>query len=163
LAVLLGGDELRIYTLRADLELHSLLLEQSERFHRDHILARVPPPVDGSWSCSEWLRARYPIDRAPVMRADAETERIGRELLAARAAKDTAEAREYAARNALISIMGEAAEVEGDGWRVSYKTTKGRPVIDWDAIAAEAKVPTALIEKHTKRTPFRMFRVTERK
>jgi putative phage-type endonuclease len=163
LAVFLGGADLHVYELRADLDLQSMLIEAAERFWRDHVETKTPPPVDGSWSSSEWLRARFPVERGPVMVADTQDEEIARRLFAAREAKAAAEREEYAARNALIMRIGDAAGIEGQGWRVSYKQTKGKPSTDWEAVCAEAGVPKELIEKHTKRSPFRMFRPTETK
>jgi putative phage-type endonuclease len=163
LAVFLGGADLHIYPVSRDLELESMVLEGCERFYRDHIVAKKPPEVDGSWSCSEWLKERYPVDKGPVIQADEVAEEWARKLFAARAAKERAEKDEYEARNKLISRIGDAAGIEGDGWRISYTQTKGKPTLDVKALCAAFGIKDSDLSRYEKRTPYRMFRPTERK
>lgn len=149
LAVLIGGDELRIYELRADLEFQSLLFEAAERFWKDNVLKRVPPAVDASDSCAEWLATRFPRNGGGFVKADPEAERWAERLRAARASVEIAEAAEKEARNHLIEVIGEADGLEGETFRITHKLVKGRAKTDWEAIAREAHVPASLVEKYT--------------
>jgi putative phage-type endonuclease len=162
LAVLLGGDELRIYQFTADLELQSLILETCERFQRNYIETKLPPPVDDSTSCAEWLKDRYSVERGPILQAGAGAEAIAQRLLQARAALEAAEVAERGARNELIDYIKDAAGIEGNGWRVSYKSSKGRATLDVDALCSAHGIDATERERYTKRTPYRVFRLTDR-
>jgi putative phage-type endonuclease len=43
LAVLIGGNDFRIYSISRDLELEAALIELEQEFWEEHVLARVPP------------------------------------------------------------------------------------------------------------------------
>lgn len=159
-AVLLGGAEFRVYTLKADPELFGMLVELAERFWTDHILTGVAPEPDGSEAAAEILKRWYPKDAGPVLAANEEAERWAEALRIARADADEAEARKTEAENHLRRIIGDAPGIKGDGWKISNKLTKGRPVVDWNAVCFEAGVEPSLVEKYTKRIPYRCFRPT---
>lgn len=52
------------YVIDRDQELIDMLRERAERFRRDHVLANVPPPPDGSAAYTSWLNARHTSDNA---------------------------------------------------------------------------------------------------
>jgi predicted phage-related endonuclease len=150
LVALIGLDDLREYTLRADLDFQSMLLEAAERFWVNHVVPQRPPPVDASPACGEWLAARYPRNSGAMLPAPPAAETLARQLRMAREDKADAEEREKAARNQLVALIGDADGLEGQGWRVTHTLVKGRTATDWEAVCAEARVPQALIQKHTR-------------
>lgn len=158
LSVLIAGDDFRPYTLKRDLELEAMLLEAGERFWIDHIKAGLPPAPDATNGYAEWLEARHPVNRGTVVPATAEAETWARKLAEARAMSDIADSIEREARNHLLSMIGDADGIEGEGWRVTWKQAKGRPSTDWRALCSVAGVPPELVEKYTARTPYRVFR-----
>lgn len=158
-AALLGG-ELKVYTIKADPELFGMMAEAAERFWRDHVLPKRPPPPDASEQYGEWLAQRFPEHRAPALAADAQAEQWARRLRAARQTKEEAEAIEQEARNNLMAIMGEAEGLKGDGWRISWKQSKGREITNWNELCAELGVAPDTIARHSTRKPFRIFKPT---
>lgn len=160
LAVLLAGDELRIYPIEADEDTQRMLFDAADRFWRDFILTRRPPPPDATEGYSDWLHQHYPESKAPLLRADAEAERWAQGLRVARIARELAEAQEREARQHLEALIGEHEGIEGEGWRVTYRVSKGKPTTDWRALCFELKVPPSAVEKYTKRTGYRVFRPT---
>lgn len=56
----LHGRRFRIYELRQDGPDLALVVDQCKRFWFDHVLARVPPAVDGSEATEETLRRLWP-------------------------------------------------------------------------------------------------------
>lgn len=160
LAVLLAGDELRVYTIEADAEVQGMLFDAAARFWTDHVLTRTPPPPDDSEPYARYLAARFPHSKGNMLTADAEAERWAQQLLSARRAAAAAENAEREARNHLVALIGEADGIEGANWRVTYRSNKGRATVDWQAVAFEAKVPKTLVEQYTTRKPFRRFCVS---
>ncbi len=78
LAALVDGD-LRIYNVERDEELQAVLLEQAEQWWERHVVARVPPELDGSDGARAWIRRRFPTSTniARRRRAAAGVERGG--------------------------------------------------------------------------------------
>ncbi len=156
LPVLIGGNEMRIYRLRADEELQASLIESAERFWRDHIEKQVAPDVDGSEQWSNFLKRRFPRDERPLLPATEEARFLLGALGLARRNKEAAETAETEAANKLKSIIGEAAGIDGIA---TWKRVKDSQKTDWEAICRELPaVPADLIAKHTTTKPgYRRF------
>jgi putative phage-type endonuclease len=157
-AVLLAGDELRIYTLRADAELQAALFEEAARFWRNYVVTKQPPPPDASPSYGEWLKRRFPKSDEQFLLADAEAVVAAEQLRKAREAKKAAEEAEEQARQLLQAKIGDAAGLIGPDFRINWKLTKGRATTDWRALCMELQVPPATVERFTKRAPYRCFK-----
>ncbi len=160
LAVLIAGDDFRVYHLHRDLELESMLLECAERFWTDYVITKREPAPDASESYGEWLKEKYKEPKGGFIAAPAQAAPYARQLHAARHAKSVAEKMEQDARQNLEALIGNAEGMEGDGWRISWKMTKGKAAVNWEAVVQELGIPKATLDKHTKRSPFRTFRPT---
>lgn len=68
LAVLIGGNTFRIYTIQRDDELIELLWTAADSFWENNVLAKEPPAVDGSESTKRYLEGKHtdPEDEIPM-------------------------------------------------------------------------------------------------
>lgn len=160
LVALIGTDDLRHYVIESDTELQAMLFEACERFHQEHVLTGVPPEVDGSDSCARWLEERYPRSNGALLPATPEAIEWAKKLRIAREARKAAELVEKEARNHLVALIGEADGMEGPDFKLSYRLSKGKPTVDWKAVAFEAGIPPERIAAHTTHKPFRVFKPT---
>jgi predicted phage-related endonuclease len=161
LIALIGMDDLRQYFVESNPEIQGMLFEHIDRFWVDHVLTRKPPPEDASEGCAEWLAARYPVAKGPVVQATPEAERWATQLQAAKLAKDAAEYREEEAKNHLKALCGDASSIEGRGWRAAWSNVKGRTALEVEALLKELNPPAAILAKHTIQKPgYRAFRST---
>lgn len=149
LAVLIAGDDFRIYRLRRDLELESMLLEKADAFWRDHVLTRTPPPVDSSDSCSRWLADKFPRSSGELLPASPEAAALAAQLFEARRVLSVAEATEKDARNKLQALIGSADGIAGFDWKITWRNVKGRATTNWQAVAEEIGAPAEIIQRHT--------------
>jgi putative phage-type endonuclease len=109
-AVLIGGQHSEYRLITRDQELIDELVAISGRFWRDHVLAQVPPPLDGSSACTELLRDRYPVahdNRAVEVDPDVRDEIT---LLAEKTAagEKAAKADRDALKNRVRGLLGDA-------------------------------------------------------
>lgn len=121
LVALVRGDY-REYPIKRDREMGAMLLDIVGRFWRDNVLARVPPPVDGSKAYTDYLRGRYPKDRGPVLAPTPEAVDVVARLRAAQAESKRAEKAEELVKQQLMKLIGDAAGIEG---LCTYKTQAG--------------------------------------
>lgn len=160
-AALLAGADLRVYTLQFDARYYDILCEAAARFYQDHVVAKRPPPLDGSPSASEWLAARFPENKGALLEAPPEAHAWAQRLKAARDFKKEAEQEERLARQHLEALMQDADGMVGPNWRISWKATKGQAVTDYEAAAKDFGVPEEILKKHTTIRPgSRVFRPT---
>lgn len=124
----LCGTELRVYRLELSPDVAHLieaLCEVADRFWTDHVVARKPPPLDGTEGATRMLQSLYPVPRGPAVRASAELEaQIGR-YFALQAESKAAEQVLKTAKQELISVCGDSEAILGEGWRLLYAMQKG--------------------------------------
>ncbi len=147
----LDGD-LAIFHVDADAELQGFLIQEAEKFWRDHVTAKVPPPLDGSESSSRWLADRFPKNNGTIITATPDADALAKSLQAAREARVLAEEKEEKAKADLKALIGDADGIQGTGWRALWKLAKGSIKVDWEAVAKEANAPDELIQKFTRLT-----------
>jgi predicted phage-related endonuclease len=121
LVALVNGDY-REYPIARDRELGGMLLDVVGRFWRDNVLARVPPPVDGSAAYTAFLRRRHPEDAAPPLPATPALRDLVAKLNEAKEAAKKAKEAESLAGNLLRAALGDATGIEG---LCSYRMQKG--------------------------------------
>lgn len=155
-AVLIGGDDLRVYPIGADDTIQSRLVGR-ELALWDCVLTQTPPTdIDGSAAAQRYVNARYPEDTGHQLIPDAALIDLVEQYRDARAWAALAERESTRLENAIKSRMGTAAVVEGPGWRITWRNAKPSLVIDWEAVArdaAPARRLTAAIKAHTTTKP----------
>lgn len=158
LAVCIGGQRLRIYAFDQDPSLSASLIAQAEHFWLNHVVPRIPPPVDGAEKTRLWLEKKHPEHFGSVRAIDWDEAEICRAYLAAHARQKEAEEEKALLGNQLRSKLGDAEGAEGHGVKFTWKqNANGTP--SWKAIADEAGASAELIAKHTPPGPH-VLRVT---
>lgn len=126
---LLGGTDFRILPIERDRELGAYLVQVCHDFFHTYVVTREMPPVDGSTHAEAVLKARYARDRTGVIPATAETDSLARAWLATDEQLGKIETDRKTLTNKLKAILGEAQGIDGDSYRVRWKTnaTGARP------------------------------------
>ncbi len=160
LVACVNGDY-REYNIQRDLELEEMLLDIVGRFWRENVLARVPPPVDGSKAYTDYLRGRHPKETGPILPLTPEAADIVARLRAAQAESKKAVKAEELVKQQLLQLLGDAAGVEG---LCTFKANKDSKKTDWEAVAGELAAPADLVAKHTTTKPgSRLLRLAKEK
>jgi putative phage-type endonuclease len=155
LPVLIGGNEMRIYRIRADAEFQEMIIDEVERFWRNYVVPQRQPPVDGSERWGEFFKKRYPKDTRPLLPATDEARELLEALGRARRARELDEATEAEAINRLKNLCGDAAGIEGI---CTWRRTKDGTKTDYEALAKFLKPSDAAIAEFTTVKPgFRRF------
>ena len=136
-AVLLGGQEYREYTLVADQELQKLLLAQAAQFWAKHVLTGLPPEPGGSESTAHTIRSLYPRSIANMKTATPEECVVAGLLQEAEMLLAEAESQHAALKAKLMLAMGESEALLGPWGRISWKSSKPSDVVDRGAIIAD--------------------------
>lgn len=166
LAVLIGGNDFRIYTITWDQSAADAMIEQEVAWWQRHMIGGEEPAAVAD--DNDFLARRYPRDTMPELKAASmEAYGMGVELKLAMADRDDAIARLDAAQASLKALIGDGAGIEGDGWRVTWKATKPRESVDWEAVArtlADENAVMQAAQEHTTTKPGpRVFRYSEDK
>jgi putative phage-type endonuclease len=131
-ACLLGGQKLVSRIVERDDELISQLLDMTQRFWHEHVLADVPPPADDTSACGAWLDRTYPADDGGYVEIDpAEAAELLAEHAAVEAAVKAAEARKTHLSNRVKELLGSAERLLAGGreiatWRTADRFAEAR-------------------------------------
>lgn len=161
----LNGADPVVFTVGWDAELYEMLLAAAERFWKDHVLPRRPPPVTEPLLDADAAGALYPRHGGEAKdwsELDTEEQIAVREWLRAREERVEAKRKEKAWEARVRLLLATTPSLKGLPHdtgirRLDWKQNKSGAVTDWRAIAEElehrhGESPSewrALIEKHT--------------
>lgn len=131
-AVLIGGQELRIFRIERDEALIARLIALEQEFW-EMVQSGIAPPGDGSESSEKALRYLYPVDSGDQVdfSDDEGLSACFEELVQARLELDAANKREARLRQHLQMHMGEASKaVFACGGAVTWKRSKDGQVFN---------------------------------
>lgn len=161
-----GGWDFRIYRVPFDEEYFQALRGMAEKFFHDYVATETPPPPDGSEAWSDFVKSRFPQDRAPLLQATAEDEELARQYLAADAQLEAVETAKRMARQQLEVRCAEAAGMKGSNFTLSWRSTKPVRKVRWEELAVHLNLSPDLMEQFTDTRPgsrpFRLTKVKER-
>jgi putative phage-type endonuclease len=146
--VALLGTEARFFEIEGDEELAGALLELGEGFWKRHILAKAPPPLDGSEGAARMVRGLFRRARGGMVPAGPEAEERVRAYLAAKDALEQAERAKSQAQAQLCALIGEHEGIEGEAWTATWKERAGSP--DWKALAEKLGATKALADEYRR-------------
>lgn len=137
-AVLLGGSDFRIYTIRRDLALEREMIDRLCSWWRRHIIEGERPPIQASPETERWLKQAFPCHVSDdLAAADAEMEQALEALAVVRETLADITAQEAALENTIKAAIGDGAGLIGAKWKASWKKSAGWMKTDWEAVARD--------------------------
>lgn len=147
-AALLGMDELHSYTVYRDAEVEAVMLEQVEKFWREHVLARVPPDIDASDSAKRYLKKRFPKNVSPLRVATAQESSLLAKLKESTAAFKKVQSLKDILENQVKLAIGAGEGLLDGKDKVTFRLCADSVGPDWKAIAKDAMERLAIALEH---------------
>lgn len=134
-AVLIRGQEFRIYRIERDDELIRELIELEREFWQ-FVETDTPPPSDGSESADKALRALYPKDNgiAIDLSDDDNFNQVFHELTELRTAAQQLSLKESELKQQIQQRMGDASVAQFASGRISWKKSKDSVSLDTQSL-----------------------------
>ncbi len=134
-AVLIGNRRFHVHPIERNDDYILDLVEVEREFWERHVVAKVPPPPDGSESAGRFLRRRF-RDHGELLRVATPEERLLAVRLAEarRRAKEVERAAEEVAQ-LVQQAIGNDAGLQGPGFTITWKRSKDAAVTNWEAVA----------------------------
>jgi len=133
-AVLLG-QQYRIYRVLPNRGLQDMLIDICGRWWERYVLGKTPPPPDASLSARRMLERLYPTSGEELRSADELAKTLALQYRQVDEQVDAAIRERDRLRNELCALIGDAAGIQGDGWKVTWKKTKDREETQWEQVA----------------------------
>jgi predicted phage-related endonuclease len=128
-AVLLGGSDLRVYTITRDLELETLVFEKAAFFWTEHVQKDIPPKPQSVNDCQA-LFQRSSVGKS--IEANRETIALIQQL-------KMLEAQTQGDEEQIESIKQELMETMADAEVLTYF---GKPIVTWKAPKPSYRIDT---------------------
>ena len=153
MAVLIGGNDFRLYHLRLDVQFAEILIKLERAFWNDHVLAEVPPePVT-----LDDVALLFPKDDGSTVTADAEMALAAKKLRATKALIKEFEVDQKALELAIKNGLGNASVLAGPDGKV-LATWKAQTARRLDQGALKEQRPDVAAE-FTKESEYRVLRL----
>ncbi len=135
-AVLIGGNDFRVFHVERDRALEDRLLELARDFWTKYVVPKVPPPIDASLGARRYLAGAFPREASPVVEpANPEEDALAVGLKLARMDFRRAQQERQRFENLMKERLGGRAGIEGEGYRITWRRTKDREAVNWEAVA----------------------------
>ncbi len=136
-ALLIAGSKYREYRVERDEDMIEALIEREREFWFDHVLAKVPPPVDGTDASRELLNIRFPKAELASIDPPPGFEERALEWLALKAAHKAEEGRLAELGNLMREDLGSAEASSGPLYSVTWRNVKTPGKTTWAAALPE--------------------------
>lgn len=144
--VLFDKDRLEFYTVPFSATLFEALYEIGDRFWTDYVLTGLMPPADASDRYGEMLSNVYPRETSGLyVPASAELEREVALWGLYKAAEKVLKAAIKRRRNAICAAIANATGLKSRFGQLTWKWTRGRKKVDWQAVASDAVLTASLL------------------
>jgi putative phage-type endonuclease len=156
IAVLIGGNTFVYKRIERDDELIEQLIAIEKNFWENHVLAGVPPVLDGSEASGELLKKMHPIaEEGTETELPLEADELLEQLDIAKADVKAAEERVAEIENRLKAMLGDYEAGLARHYQVTWKNVTSRRI---DSKALKAEHPD-IYEKFVKQSISRRFSV----
>lgn len=123
LAVLIGGQDYRIYTVERDEELIASLIRQANDWWETYILSETPPPLSGHPADSAWIKEQYPQSFSCEIRATPEIEELCASLAQTKSTAKLIGAEQARIENEIKMYMADADRLDlGNLGHITWRT-----------------------------------------
>lgn len=123
-AVLLGGNDYREYTLQRDAGIEAALVEQARRFWVEYVGKKVHPPFTGVQSDHKFLLRTYPMHSAEIVKADPDIATAVEMLRGLRERRAELEEAIGQTEANLKEFIGARRGIEGPGFKITWTYMK---------------------------------------
>lgn len=133
--VLIGGNDDRVYKVEYSEAMVADLYPILHEFWKMNVMAENPPDAEPTELGKKALSKLYPEDTGEVITADDQMTVEVECLKVAEVEAKEADGVKTACQNRIKDRMGDASRLEGNGWHLTWKTSKDSVKVDWEGVA----------------------------
>jgi len=129
----LGTRKVTHVDIERDDKLISKIISEEEKFW-ELVQKKIPPEIDGSKVCGEFLRKHFKMSEDITMDLTGNEEATKWDMLLkdVKSQEKLIKAREVECKNYLMSLVGKADKAVGDSYSITWKSPKDKEVFDLD-------------------------------
>lgn len=161
IACLIGGQKFVYKEIQRDDELILYMLERATEFWNNNILKNVAPAVDGSNSCTDYLKNEYPKDNGETVILSSDYITFADELIRIKEQEKNLKKQKTDLENKLKQYLGEAQCGQSERFTITWKTQNAAPKLDKEALAKD--IGAEALSRYYIPQTLRKFNIKENK
>ena len=135
LAVLIGGNDPKVYSFERDEEAIQNLMEAEVYFWNEYVQKRVPPPITDYNEST--IKALYPVGNGSQVILGVDAVDLAGEYVRLTKVESEAKKQKEMVKAQLMAMMGQSEIGRAGNFEVSWKTSAPKQKFDTDKFAAE--------------------------
>jgi hypothetical protein len=139
----MSSEQFRDYHVTYDPEFGAEIVRCCERFWREHVLTRKPPPSDGSTSVREYIEAVHGDELDPYRDATDDEQEMAQRAIALETEAENL-------RDKLALSIGSARGVKLDGGVIHYGIRSESVTPDWRKVAEHVAPNSGVLDEATR-------------
>lgn len=158
-AVLIGGNDFRIYTIKRNDSIIHVLCQRADKFWTEYIDTEEMPPPIGSDKENKFLDRKIPEKNREIVQANLEQASMLEEYIEAKQDLEKVTQKVEKLKAQIKLQIGENGGIEHQDIKCTWYEQKGRKSTKYAQIIKELDVSQEIIEKHTSvGKPLRVFK-----
>lgn len=163
LAVLIGGQDYRVYTIKPDIELHEKMISGMMKFWYENVKIKNPPAPSNNDDHARFLAAKFKKNNGTFLQASRDHDALNHLILSlknVRYEESVIAKNKDKIENEIKAIIGEYDGIEfGEkSEKITWKKSKDSIAIDWESYAKSLGCVQPVPEEFvTKREGVRKF------
>jgi predicted phage-related endonuclease len=135
-ALVVGADDLRIYTVVRDLDVERIMLRRARAWWERYLVGDERPPISGSELANRWLQKTYPRHRrGDIRKANPEQIAMLEEFAGVKQELDCLNERRKLVVAQIKEQIGDHEGLEWPGGKFTWKRTRDSERTDWEGLA----------------------------
>ena len=161
IACLIGGQRFVHKCIVRDDELIQYMVDVAKNFWENNVLKNEAPVVDGSDSCTEYLKDNYSVDNGAEIRLTSDISALVESLYDVKNQEKILSKQKTDLENRIKQYLGEAQSGMNEKYTVIWKTQRGRPKFDLERLCEDYGITD--ISGYYEETTLRKFTIKENK
>lgn len=156
IAVLIGGQDYRVYHAHRNQNLIDLLIDSANDFWNRHVVPEIPPPLDATDGANDYLKSFFPKSQGNIIKANEDVSVIAYKLHQTKTQLAELETRKLDLENKIKFEIGTNDGIEDRTFRATWRSTKDSEKIDYAKLIESLKtsniIDDTVIKEFTKTT-----------
>lgn len=153
IAVLIGGQDYRVYHAYRNENLIDLLVCAANEFWNRHVVPEIPPPIDSSTGSEEYLKSFFPSSKGNILRSTETASVAAYKLYQLKKELDLLETKKSELENQIKLEIGDNDGIEDKTFKATWKSTKDVEKIDYKALVHGCNINPDMIKDFTQIRP----------
>ncbi len=161
IACLIGGQRFAYKVIEREDEIIKSLIDVAYNFWENNVFKKIPPDVDGTLACTEYIKEAFPEDIGSEIPMTDDIVKFAKRLTEVKTLVKQLKDEQTVLENRIKVYLGENTSAVSERYTVNWKNQNGKPALDTDRLVKDYKIKN--LSEYYNKTTIRKFTIKENK